>query len=105
VVQMLEAAQIIGPVEVQALRAQIELAPNIPVERHIVNNGYLTPTELASAKLGENLIQNGKITMAQFQVAFYDERMSGLRMGESLQVRGWLSVEVRNAIDEWQKKR
>ena len=43
--------------------------------------------------------------MAQFQVAFYDERYSGLRMAESLQVRGWLSVEVRNAIDEWHKKR
>ncbi|HEY9789090.1 MAG TPA: hypothetical protein V6D22_01745, partial [Candidatus Obscuribacterales bacterium] len=104
VVQLLEAAQVIGALEVQALKAQMAFAPNIPVEKHILNAGYVSAAELASAKLGESLLQRGKITMAQFQVAFYDERYSGLRMAESLQVRGWLSVEVRNAIDEWQKK-
>jgi hypothetical protein len=103
-VQLLEAAQVIGALEVQALKAQMAFAPNIPVEKHILNAGYVTAAELASAKLGESLLQSGKITIAQFQVAFYDERYSGLRMAESLQVRGWLSVEVRNAIDEWQKK-
>jgi hypothetical protein len=105
VVQLLEAAQIISPVEVQALKAQMEFAPNIPVEKHILNAGYVTQSELTSIKLGESLLQQGKITMAQFQVAIYDERNSGLRMAESLQVRGWLSVEVRNAIDEYHRKR
>jgi hypothetical protein len=105
VIQLLEAAQIIGPLEVQALSAQMEFAPNVPVERLILNAGYVTQQELASIKLGESLLQQGRITLAQFQVAIYDERMSGLRMAESLQVRGWLSVEVRNAIDEWHRKR
>jgi hypothetical protein len=102
-VVLLEAAQVIGAMEVQALKAQLERAPNVPVERHIINAGYITQSELDSVRLGENLLQRGKISMAQFQVAFYDERYSGLRMAESLQVRGWLSVEVRNAIDEWKQ--
>lgn len=105
VIQLLEAAQIIGALEVQALTAQMEFAPNVPVERLILNAGYVNQTELASIKLGESLLQQGRITMAQFQVAIYDERSSGLRMAESLQVRGWLSVEVRNAIDDWHRKR
>jgi hypothetical protein len=104
-IQLLEAAQFITPVEVQALIAQMAFAPNIPVEKLILNAGYITAQEMASVKLGESLLQSGKINMAQFQVAIYDERTSGLRMAESLQVRGWLSVEVRNAIDEFHKKR
>lgn len=103
-IQLLEAAQFITPVEVQALTAQMAFAPNIPVEKLILNAGYVTAQEMASVKLGESLLQSGKINMAQFQVAIYDERTSGLRMAESLQVRGWLSVEVRNAIDEFHKK-
>lgn len=105
IVQLLEAAQIISSLEVQALTAQMDFAPNIPVEKHILNAGYVSPHELASIKLGESLLHEGKITLAQFQVAIYDERTSGLRMAESLQVRGWLSVDVRNAIDEFHKKR
>ena len=105
IIQLLEAAQIIGPLEVEALKAQMEFAPNIPVEKLIMNAGYVNSHEMASVKLGESLLQQGRITMAQFQVAIYDERVSGLRMAESLQVRGWLSVEVRNAIDDWHRKR
>jgi len=104
-IQLMEAAQFITAVEVQALMAQMEFAPNVPVEKLILNAGYLTPYEMASVKLGESLLQAGKITIAQFQVAIYDERTSGLRMAESLQVRGWLSTEVRNAIDEFHRKR
>lgn len=104
-IQLLEAAQFITPVEVQAILAQMAFAPNVPVEKLILNAGYVLDSELASVKLGESLLQSGKINMAQFQVAIYDERTSGLRMAESLQVRGWLSVEVRNAIDEFHKKR
>lgn len=104
-IQLMEAAQFITAVEVQALLAQMEFAPNVPVEKLILNAGYVTPQEMASIKLGESLLNASKITMAQFQVAIYDERTSGLRMAESLQVRGWLSVEVRNAIDEFHKKR
>lgn len=104
-VQLLQAAQFITDVEVQAIMVQMDFAPNIPVEKLILNAGYVTQQEMASVKLGESLLQQGKISMAQFQVAIYDERTSGLRMAESLQVRGWLNTEVRNAIDEFHKKR
>jgi hypothetical protein len=38
--------------------------------------------------------QQGQIDIGQFCVAMYDERMSGIRMAESLQVRGWLDTQV-----------
>ncbi|MFN8659087.1 MAG: hypothetical protein U0105_22310 [Candidatus Obscuribacterales bacterium] len=104
IIQLMEAAQFIGSLEVKALQAQMQLAPNIPVEKLILNAGYVQPQELASLKLGETLLAQGRITMAQFQVAIYDERTSGLRMAESLQVRGWLTVETRNSIEEWNRK-
>jgi hypothetical protein len=102
IIALMEAAQFIGPLEVQALKAQMELAPNIAVEKLILNAGYATNQEMNSLKLAETLLNQNKITMSQFQVAIYDERTSGLRMAESLQVRGWLSVEVKNSVEEWQ---
>lgn len=103
VIRLLEAAHLITKLEVQALKAQLQLAPNISGEQLCINAGYVSRTELASLRLAENLLSAGKITMAQFAVAMYDERTSGLRMAESLQVRGWLDTEVRNSIEEFKK--
>lgn len=100
VIGLMEVAQLITKVEIQALSAQIQLAPNIPIEQLVLNAGYATNAELASLHLALDLLEKGKISLAQFQVAMYDERMSGLRMAESLQVRGWLDVEVRNSVEE-----
>lgn len=100
IIRLMEASHLIGKLEVQAIKAQMVLAPNIPAEQLVINAGYATRTELASLKLAQDLLSSGKITMAQFQVAMYDERTSGLRMAESLQVRGWLETEVKNPIEE-----
>ena len=100
IIRLMEASHLIGKLEVQAIKAQMVLAPNIPAEQLVINAGYATRTELASLKLAQDLLSAGKITMAQFQVAMYDERTSGLRMAESLQVRGWLETEVKNSIEE-----
>lgn len=99
-VQLLKEAQFIGPAEIQALTAQMALAPEIPVDSLVLDSGYVTQQEMNSLKLAEMLLEQGKITMAQFQVAIYDERTSGIRMAESLQVRGWLPVEVSPRSDE-----
>ena len=103
VVRLMEAARLITKVEVQALKAQMQLAPNIPVDQLVLNAGYASRNELNSIHLAEDLLAAGKINMAQFQVAMYDERTSGLKMAESLQVRGWLETEVRNPIEEFKK--
>ncbi len=99
----MEASRLITKVEVQALKAQMQLAPNVSAAQLCLNAGYATKQELDSLKLAEDLLSRGKITMAQFQVAMYDERMSGLRMAESLQVRGWLETEVKNVIEEFKQ--
>lgn len=99
VIRLMEAAHLISNLEVQALKAQIQLAPNIAAEQLVLNAGYATKQEISSLALAQELLARGRISMAQFQVAMYDERTSGLRMAESLQVRGWLETEVRNTLE------
>jgi hypothetical protein len=94
-VKLLKEAQIIGPAEVQALSNQMTIAPEIPAHELVLSAGYVTDLELKSLQLAEFLLNQGKITMPQFVVAMYDERTQGIRMAESLQIRGWLETEVK----------
>lgn len=94
IIELLQITQIIGPEEVKAMEAQMALAPEVSVERLVLDSGYVTRQEMNSLKLAEMLLDEGKINIAQFQVAMYDERSSGIRMAESLQARGWLAVDV-----------
>ncbi len=94
IIELMKAAQIIGVAEVHALRNQMALYPNISVVDLILQAGYVTETEVQSLQLAEDLLGQGKINIGQFCVAMYDERTRGIRMAESLQVRGWLSTEV-----------
>ncbi len=93
-IELLKYAQIIGPAEVQALTNQMNIAPEIPVSELVLSAGYVTDAEMKSLQLAEVLLSQEKITMPQFAVAMYDERTQGVRMAESLQVRGWLPTEV-----------
>lgn len=94
IIELMKAAQIIGVAEVHALRNQMALYPNISVIDLILQAGYVTDAEIQSLQLAEDLLSQGKINIGQFCVAMYDERTRGIRMAESLQVRGWLSTEV-----------
>jgi hypothetical protein len=93
-IDLLKAAQFIGPAEVQALKNQMNLYRDIPLVDLVLQAGYVTDPEMKSLQLAEYLITSGKITMGQFAVAMFDERTGGIRMAESLQVRGWLSTET-----------
>ncbi len=93
-IDLLKQAQFIGPAEVQALKNQMQLYPDIPLVDLVLQAGYVTDPEMKSLQLAEYLLTSGKITMGQFAVAMFDERSTGIRMAESLQVRGWLSTET-----------
>ena len=99
-VALLRESEIIGAAEVQALTNQMHIAPEIPVHELVLSAGYVTDQELKSLQLAEYLLSQGKITMAQFAVAMYDERTRGIRMAVSLQDRGWLETEVKSYSDE-----
>jgi hypothetical protein len=99
-VELLRESQMIGPAEVQALVNQMHIAPEIPVQELVLSAGYVSDLELKSLQLAEYLLGQGKITMAQFAVAMYDERTQGVRMAESLQNRGWLETEVKSYGDD-----
>lgn len=93
-IDLLKQAQFIGPAEVQALKNQMNLYPDIPLVDLVLQAGYVTDPEMKSLQLAEYLLSANKITMGQFAVAMFDERTTGIRMAESLQVRGWLSTET-----------
>lgn len=93
-IDLLKQAQFIGPAEVQALKNQMNLYPDIPLVDLVLQAGYVTEPEMKSLQLAEYLLSANKITMGQFAVAMFDERTTGIRMAESLQVRGWLSTET-----------
>jgi hypothetical protein len=95
VIELLKYAGIIGPAEVQALTNQMNIAPEVPVIELVLSAGYVTSAEMKSLQLAEHLLSQEKITMAQFAVAMYDERTQGVKMAESLQVRGWLETETK----------
>ena len=93
-IELLKAAQIIGSAEVQALTNQMRGFPDVPVADLVLSAGYVTESEMKSLQLAEFLLSQGKIDIGQFCVAMYDERTTGVRMAESLQVRGWLETNV-----------
>lgn len=93
-IDLLKQAQFIGPAEVQALKNQMNLYPDISLVDLVLQAGYVTDPEMKSLQLAEYLLTSNKITMGQFAVAMFDERTTGIRMAESLQVRGWLSSET-----------
>jgi len=94
-IEMLKACQIIGPAEVQALKNQMAIAPEIPLKELVLSAGYVTDQQMQSLLVGEYLLAQGTISMHQFAVAMYDEMTGMCKMAESLQVRGWLSTEAR----------
>jgi hypothetical protein len=93
-IELLKAAQIIGSAEVQALTNQMRSFPDVPVADLVLSAGYVTESEMKSLQLAEFLLSQGKIDICQFCVSMYDERLTGVRMAESLQVRGWLETNV-----------
>ncbi|MBS1996521.1 MAG: hypothetical protein JSS86_09435 [Cyanobacteria bacterium SZAS LIN-2] len=93
VIELLKAARLIGPTEVLALKNQMRAFPEVSAVDLLLSAGYVTDGEMKSVQLGEFLLGQGKIDIGQFCVAMYDERMTGLKMAESLQSRGWLKAD------------
>lgn len=94
-IEMLTACQIIGSAEVQALKNQMAIAPEIPLKELVLSAGYVTDQQMQSLMVGAHLLAQGTISMHQFAVAMYDEITGMCKMAESLQVRGWLATEAR----------
>lgn len=92
-IDMLKACRVIGPAEVQALKNQMAIAPEIPLKELVLSAGYVTDTQMQSLQVGEYLLSSGQISMHQLAVAMYDELTGMCKMAESLQVRGWLNTQ------------
>lgn len=93
-IDMLKACRVIGPAEVQALKNQMAIAPEIPLRELVLSTGYVTDSQMQSMQVGEYLLSSGQISMHQLAVAMYDELTGMCKMAESLQVRGWLNTQT-----------
>ena len=61
----------------------------------------VVPKFFLPKRLGEVLCQSGLITVAQLEVALYDQReYSHIRLGEILALRGWLKQETADFFAE-----
>lgn len=97
--ELMSMVQFISAVDSQAVEAKTKASSDLTVEKLVLSSGYVSADELNSLKLAQDLLGRGKISIAQFQVCMYDERLTGVRMAESLQNRGWLETEVRNPME------
>lgn len=72
--ELLMEAQFVGALEVQALKNQMKLYPDIPLADLVMHSGYVAREEMKSLLLAEFLIVSGKITLKQFKVILSEKR-------------------------------
>jgi hypothetical protein len=54
-IALLKQAKLIGPVEIEALKNQMSLHPDIPLVELVLRSGYVTEVEIESLPLAEYL--------------------------------------------------
>ena len=62
----------------------------VTLEGYFQRNSLLSAHECNSISRGKALMDRGVITWEQFAIAFLDELVTGVKMEESLTLRGWI---------------
>lgn len=83
-IDLLKASGIIGSAEVQALKNQMSLYPDVTLVDLVLQAGYVTDLEMKSLQLAEYLLTSGRINLGQFKQAMMDEIRTGRRMASNL---------------------
>ncbi len=73
-IQLLTEAQIIGAAEVQALKNQMRIYPDISLAELVLHAGYVSAPEMKNLQMAEYLISSGQITLDQFRAALAEKR-------------------------------
>jgi hypothetical protein len=96
--ELLQCSEILEPTELEIAVDMHRAMPELPFGQFLVKQGFLTDSELYSALLGQRLIIDGKITVAQFQTAMYMLRESSIPLSETLVSRGWVSRQELESV-------
>ncbi len=105
--ELLQCSEILDQQELEIAVDMHKAMGEMPFGQFLVKQEFLTQPELDSALLGQRLIADGKLTVAQFQVAMYSLRFDKTPLGETLVTRGWASqedVDARRQEDPWAGK-
>ncbi|GEM_PF-2218818 len=104
--ELLQACEVLEAADLDVAVDMHRAMPNMPFGQFLVRQDFLSQQELDSALLGQRLIVDGKITVAQFQVAMFSVRSDGVPLGKTLVDRGWVTqgdVDERTREDPWAK--
>jgi hypothetical protein len=96
--ELLQCSEILEPTELEIAVDMHKAMPEMPFGQFLVKQGFLTESELNSALLGQRLIVDGKITVAQFQTAMYTLRESSIPLSETLVSRGWVGRQELESV-------
>lgn len=96
--ELLQCSEILEPTELEIAVDMHKAMPEMPFGQFLVKQGFLTESELYSALLGQRLIIDGKITVAQFQTAMYTLRERSIPLSETLVSRGWVGQQELESV-------
>jgi hypothetical protein len=92
-----------------ALRAQADHEPGTPIGRVLVEQGVLTQAELMAVldryrkkyRLGDLLVETNACTEEQLEIALREQKVTGLRLGETLMRLGFVTeLDLRQALSK-----
>jgi len=66
-----------------------------------IPNGFSTNVRAKDKRLGDYLVEAGLLTQAHVETALYEQRVTGMRLGEVLARKGWIKQET---IEYFMKK-
>jgi hypothetical protein len=98
--ELLQCAQILEASELEIAVDMHKAMPEMRFGEFLVKQGFLERRQLEAALLGQFLISNGKITVAQYQVGMYNERNSSVPLAETITSAGWVTDEDLQAYQQ-----
>jgi hypothetical protein len=98
--ELLQCAQILEASELEIAVDMHKAMPEMRFGEFLVKQGFLERRQLEAALLGQYLISNGKITVAQYQVGMYNERNSSVPLAETVTSAGWVTDEDLQAYQQ-----
>src|SRR5262249_45436677 len=88
--ELLQCSEILEPSELEIAIDMHKAMPEMAFGQFLVTQGFLTDAELHAALLGQHLISDGQISVAQFKIGMQGVRESSTPIAETLVARGWV---------------
>jgi hypothetical protein len=91
--ELLQCAGLLEMAELEIACDMHKAMPEVQFGTFLVKQGFIQERDLDSVLLGQRLLRDGKITVAQFQVAMELSQSRGVPISETLIEHGYLTAE------------